>query len=142
MAAIFSCKAGQRAFEVESLKHGVFFYHVLTGLRGEAADKKGRITFAGLAAHVGQEVPNDVARLVKGGAVQNPNLKAEYTTEPLLIAKAASPAVALGDALAADLRACERAWLAEQLDRFLRAQSPAKVAAWRKAAEEDNPTSG
>ena len=112
VAAIFSCKAGQRAFEHESLKHGVFFHHVLTGLSGEAADKKGRITFASLAAHVGQEVPGDVARLVKGGAVQTPNLKAEYSSEPVLVTKAV-PALerrmTTDEQVAADLRAYERA---------------------------------
>jgi hypothetical protein len=37
VAAFFSCSAGQRAFEDADLKHGVFFYHVIQGLRGAAA---------------------------------------------------------------------------------------------------------
>ncbi len=39
VAALFSCSAGQRAFEHESLKHGVFFHHVLEGLGGKAKDE-------------------------------------------------------------------------------------------------------
>ncbi len=144
VAAIFSCKAGQRAFEVEKYRHGVFFYHVLTGLRGEAADKKGRITFAGLAAHVGQEVPSDVSRLVGGGAVQTPNLKADYTSEPVLLAKAGGvAAVSMAEALAADLRmydrALERGGGAGIID-VLDTRAGPTGATWRKAAEDGNPT--
>ncbi len=142
VAAIFSCKAGQRAFEHDDLKHGVFFHHVITGLRGEAADRKGRVTFAGLAAHVGQEVPGDVSRLVGGGAVQTPNLKAEYTTEPVLLAKAAAAAGgvrAADEQVAADLRALERAAVTELNMVYLREAGPRRLAAWRSAAEGGNP---
>lgn len=38
--ALFACKAGQEAQEDDRLKHGVFFYYVLEGLRGKA-DKQG-----------------------------------------------------------------------------------------------------
>ncbi len=135
VAAIFSCKAGQRAFEHESLKHGVFFHHVIAGLRGEAADRKGRVTFAGLAAHVGQEVPSDVARLIKNGAVQSPNLKAEYTSEPLLVPRAEGAAGKTGDPVASDLAAFERATTFGRRVEFLKQEAPAGVARWRKAAE-------
>ena len=34
--ALLSCGKKQRAFEVDTLKHGLFFHHVLEGLRGKA----------------------------------------------------------------------------------------------------------
>jgi uncharacterized caspase-like protein len=36
-AALFSCKSGERAFESPKLRHGVFFHHVLEGLKGKAS---------------------------------------------------------------------------------------------------------
>ncbi|MFN9717672.1 MAG: SUMF1/EgtB/PvdO family nonheme iron enzyme [Planctomycetota bacterium] len=36
VVALFSCAAGQEALEHDPLQHGVFFYHVLEGLRGKA----------------------------------------------------------------------------------------------------------
>jgi formylglycine-generating enzyme required for sulfatase activity len=88
VAALFSCRAGERAFESEKVGHGVFFYHVLRGLKGEAKDRKGRVTFAGLAAYVQEEVAQGdegVPKLIGGGARQSPNLKADYSTEPVLL---------------------------------------------------------
>lgn len=146
VAALFSCKAGQRAFESAKYKHGIFFHHVLAGLRGEAADKRGRVTFAGLAAHVGQEVPNDVSVLVGNGAVQTPNLKAEYASEPVLVAKVVAPLhssapddLVLAE-LRADLRAYERAFAkGGQLTPFLEREAPKKLAGWRKSAQNGVP---
>jgi uncharacterized caspase-like protein len=85
VAALFSCRAGERAFEHEQLRHGVFFYHVLRGLEGAAKDSRGRVTFAGLASYVSQEVSETVPQLVGSGAKQSPNLKADYSTEPVLL---------------------------------------------------------
>jgi sulfatase modifying factor 1 len=88
VAALFSCRAGERAFEHEKLRHGVFFYHVLEGLKGEAKDRRGRVTFAGLASYVSQEVADGdkgVPTLIGGGARQSPNLKADYSIEPVLL---------------------------------------------------------
>ncbi len=141
VAALFSCKAGQQAFEAKEYKHGVFFYHVLTGLRGEAADKKGRVTFAGLAAHVGMEVPGDVARLKKGGASQTPNLVASYTSEPVLVAKAVAGGGAATDdeRIAADFRAYERARDQGLMHKFFQTEAPRQLEVWRKGAEKGNP---
>jgi hypothetical protein len=63
-AALFSCSAGQRAFETEKLGkgHGVFFYHALEALRGKAKNAKGEVTWGALAEHVSSEVPRAVAR--------------------------------------------------------------------------------
>lgn len=85
VAALFSCRAGEMSREHDDLKHGVFFYHVLEGLRGAARNPKGNVTFAGLAAYVSEEVPDWVAKKIGEGAKQSPNLKADYSTEPVLL---------------------------------------------------------
>lgn len=86
VAALFSCSTGQRAFESDELKHGVFFHHVLRGLEGEAANRAGDVTFDGLSAHVRTQVPVDVARLVPGQR-QFPNLKADLVGVPPVLAR-------------------------------------------------------
>ena len=94
VAALFSCRAGEQAFEHDSLKHGVFFHYVLQGLRGEARDLQGTVTFAGLASYVSRRVPKDVVERIGGGAQQSPNLKADYSTEPILAQIAAGDVAA------------------------------------------------
>src|SRR4051812_629859 len=86
VAALFSCRAGGRALEGDRLKHGVFFHHVLQGLKGQAKDADGEVTFTGLAGYVMRRVSRDVPTLIGGGARQSPNLKADYSTEPVLLA--------------------------------------------------------
>ncbi|MFL5329900.1 MAG: DUF6263 family protein [Gemmataceae bacterium] len=85
VAALFSCRAGERAFEADQLKHGIFFHHVIEALKGEAAEKTGEVTFASLASLVSRRVSRDVPLLIKEGAAQSPNLKADYSTEPVLL---------------------------------------------------------
>src|SRR5207244_1283488 len=43
-AALFSCSSGQRAFETDKLRHGVFFHFVLEGLKGGAKNEEGETT--------------------------------------------------------------------------------------------------
>lgn len=61
-AIVFSCSAGQQALETKDAGggHGVFFYHVLKGLKGDAANRKGKVTWNGLISYV-QENVNDKA---------------------------------------------------------------------------------
>jgi formylglycine-generating enzyme required for sulfatase activity len=117
VAALFSCRAGERAFEHEKLGHGVFFYHVLEGLRGKARDADGEVTFAGLAAYVSRRVAREVPALVGGGARQSPNLKADYSTEPVLVASSDLQGVAADRPVPlrapfdqAKARAAQQAW--------------------------------
>ncbi|MFO0810810.1 MAG: SUMF1/EgtB/PvdO family nonheme iron enzyme [Gemmataceae bacterium] len=75
VSALFSCKAGERAYETETHKHGVFFKHVLDGLAGKAADSDDEVTWAGLVNYVSKRVPADPA--IKGvGRKQTPTLNA------------------------------------------------------------------
>jgi uncharacterized caspase-like protein len=54
-AILFSCAAGQRALETDKAGggHGVFFYHVLEALRGQAVDAEtGEVDWEDLTRHV------------------------------------------------------------------------------------------
>lgn len=50
--ALLSCDAGQQSWEFPELKHGVFTYYLIRGLRGEAADDRGKIEMDGLYKYV------------------------------------------------------------------------------------------
>lgn len=86
VAALFSCSAGQKAFEDESLKHGVFFHHVIRGLKGEARLKRrDEVTWDSLVAHVKAEVPDTVKDLFGNTTRQIPEHKGELRGETTLV---------------------------------------------------------
>jgi Caspase domain len=87
-AALFSCKSGERAFESpkRGKGHGVFFYHVLEGLKGKAKNSRGEVTWGGLVEYVTDQVSDDVPGLIGGGAKQTPELKVNPTGKsPVLV---------------------------------------------------------
>jgi hypothetical protein len=86
VGVLFSCKAGQRAFETAKLKHGLFFHFVLEGLRGKAATAEKEVTWDSLSAYVRREVPRRVEGLIGGGARQNPVAISNVDEPPLLVA--------------------------------------------------------
>lgn len=91
VAALFSCSAGQKAFEDESLKHGVFFHHVLLGLKGQAKLKnRDNVTWDGLVAYVKVEVPDTVKDLFGNTIRQIPEHKGELRGQITIIGTAAS----------------------------------------------------
>jgi hypothetical protein len=60
--ALFSCAAGEKAFENEKLKHGVFFYYLIEGLRGKAdLDGDQKIDLDELVRFTKKRVPDFVA---------------------------------------------------------------------------------
>ncbi|HEX3146582.1 MAG TPA: caspase family protein [Gemmataceae bacterium] len=77
VAALFSCSAGQRAFESDDLKHGIFFHHVLEGLGGKAENADHEVTFNALSDYVAKHVKSDVPRLIGSGATQLPHQRGE-----------------------------------------------------------------
>lgn len=80
VAALFSCSAGQRAFEHPKLKHGVFFHYVLAGLREPATrNDRGEVTWGRLADFVTEKVSREVPILVGNGAKQEPNQVADLS---------------------------------------------------------------
>jgi formylglycine-generating enzyme required for sulfatase activity len=60
-AVLFSCRSGQQSFENETLKHGLFSYCVVEGLRGEAA-KNGTVDWDSLVAHVNFRMASEELR--------------------------------------------------------------------------------
>jgi TPR repeat protein len=75
VAALFSCSAGERAYEHDHYRHGIFFYHVLEGLRGKAKNGDGDVTWDTLQAYVRQKVSADAPKLLYG-VNQTPSLNA------------------------------------------------------------------
>ncbi len=85
MAAFFSCKAGQQAFEHKDLKHGVFFHFLIEGLSGKAANRTGQVTLGGLKEYVRDEVKTYA--FSKFSEVQIPELRENSTDTIVLIEK-------------------------------------------------------
>jgi tetratricopeptide (TPR) repeat protein len=79
VAAFFSCMEGQKAYEDDELKHGVFFNFVIEGLKGEAAADEGEVTFSGLKDFVTRRV-RDYVR-AKRSATQTPDVMVNYRGE-------------------------------------------------------------
>jgi uncharacterized caspase-like protein len=86
IAALFSCSAGQRAFESSRLGggHGLFFHFVLEGLRGKAS-RENEVTWDDLSAYVKRRVPRAVTEVIGDGARQSPHLVANLTGEPAVL---------------------------------------------------------
>ena len=103
VAALFSCRAGEKAFEHAKYEHGVFFHHLLQGLKGEAKNTKGNVTFHSLAEYVQEQVAVDVPKLIGGGAHQSPNMKADLSGPSLTLIAEAVAAVA-EDALVREMK--------------------------------------
>jgi TPR repeat protein len=96
VGVLFSCAAGERAWEHEKYQHGIFFHFVLEGLRGKAKNSKGLVTFTSLSDYVSTEVAQTVEKLIGEGAKQSPNMRAEFVgPTPLLLAPAAVEAALL-----------------------------------------------
>lgn len=92
-AAFFSCSAHQQAFEDKDLQHGVFFHHVIKGLKGDADTSTatrpadGQVTLAELSENVASTT-YDYVRTKYNGAKQSPELKGEFrVTMPLIALK-------------------------------------------------------
>jgi formylglycine-generating enzyme required for sulfatase activity len=85
VGVLFSCSRGQFAFETEKIKHGVFFHHVIEGLKGAAADKEGVVSWDGLSAYVKRQVPRYVKDNFDGGAKQIPASVGNLEGESILV---------------------------------------------------------
>jgi hypothetical protein len=93
-----SCDEGQVSVEVEPLGHGLFTYHLLRGLRGEAdRDGNGRVGVSELFEFVAEEVERDAKQL---GYVQKPW---KNSTGP-------GGSTYPGGSSGADKRTCSRRW--------------------------------
>jgi formylglycine-generating enzyme required for sulfatase activity len=88
-AALLSCSAGQKSYETDKLGkgHGVFFYHVLKGLKGDAKNKAKEVTWDRLATYVKEEVPDAVTSIIGDGAQQSPHLVSNLTGKPAVLVR-------------------------------------------------------
>ncbi len=71
--ALFSCGPEEEALEMRFLPegaddyrfHGVFFWHVIEGLRGAAANRRGSVNWSDLTSYVQDEVPAYVRKAAR-----------------------------------------------------------------------------
>jgi formylglycine-generating enzyme required for sulfatase activity len=91
-ATFVSCSPGQKSYESAEAGQGFFSKYLVEGLRGKAADEKGRITITGLQQFVEHEVPRATLSEVK--AKQDPyiELKGAGTSQWVLARRAAPSA--------------------------------------------------
>jgi formylglycine-generating enzyme required for sulfatase activity len=92
-SVLLSCSQGEFSFEDKSLGrgHGVFFYHVIQGLKGAAKDRDGLVTWDGLELYVRTKVPSTVERLYgKDGGEQSPNAIGNLRGVPTTLARIVS----------------------------------------------------
>lgn len=76
--ALFSCKAGQKAFEHPPLAHGVFFYHLLDGWKGSGdLNGDGQLSYQELATYTEKKTAEYAA--VKLKVLQTPVLRNEFS---------------------------------------------------------------
>lgn len=76
--ALFSCKAGQKAFEHPPLGHGVFFYHLLDGWKGRGdLNGDGQLSYQELATYTEKKTAEYAALKLK--VLQTPVLKNEFS---------------------------------------------------------------
>src|SRR5262249_58622219 len=80
-----SCDKGQKSIEAEELRHGLFTYHLLRGLRRDGdRDGDGRVSIAELFHYVSAAVSRDARE--KFGREQTPWTSAVYTEDVILSA--------------------------------------------------------
>jgi tetratricopeptide (TPR) repeat protein len=78
VVALFSCSKGERAFEHDELKHGVFFHYVIEGLEGKAAPEgEAEVTVGDLEGYVQRQVDRFVR--ARFGASQKPERRGQVS---------------------------------------------------------------
>ncbi|MEI6233890.1 MAG: SUMF1/EgtB/PvdO family nonheme iron enzyme [Planctomycetota bacterium] len=60
IVALFSCGKGQKAYESDVFKHGIFFHFFIEGLKGACANAEGEVTLPLLEDYVTRQVPRTV----------------------------------------------------------------------------------
>jgi WD domain, G-beta repeat len=86
---LLSCSKGQRSFEPEDLKHGLFFYYVIQGFKGGAKDPKtNEVTWDDLCKYARRQVSRNLPKAIKdAGGSQTPQDFGSRTGEPFVLAK-------------------------------------------------------
>lgn len=86
-ATIYATAVGQRAYEYKERKQGYFTWALVEGLKGEAANAKGKITLASLISYLQESVPKKVLLDLGQGKIQRPYAEiGGYKADDLVIA--------------------------------------------------------
>ncbi len=91
-AILFGCAANQQSFETPRADggHGIFFYHVLEALRGEAANRRGLVTWGALVNYVRENVDFQAQEWLpdqsvgRDGTLQTPHALTNLIAVPVL----------------------------------------------------------
>ena len=84
---IASAKPNQRSWEDDSIKHGIFTYHLLEALKGKADyDNDGYVSISEVYNYLQNNVPDSVRRLSQ--SIQEPLLTGDLTKDIFLTANA------------------------------------------------------
>jgi len=135
VALLMSCSPGETAWEHDSLKHGVFFHHVIQGLNGKAKDDKGEVTWDSLRGYVKREVTVDVPKRIGDGATQTPEENGRLSGPPPVLLAAAI------DLFAGDFQAFQSARLREGSSKpYLTRTASSRIAEWKSGAVEGSPS--
>jgi sulfatase modifying factor 1 len=114
VAVLFGCRAAQKTFETRDAGggHGVFFHFVLEGLRGNAKNARGEVTWARLTEYVLEQVESETPRLMKSAdIVQTPNLIANLPgISPVLVKGGGPPAMLVAPFDERAAKARQREW--------------------------------
>jgi formylglycine-generating enzyme required for sulfatase activity len=135
IGALFSCSSEQRAFETAKLGggHGVFFHYVIEGLKGQAKNARGVVTWGGLVEYVTEQVSDEVPKVIGGGARQTPQLVANLKGKsPVLLALDNELAKALTNSLGMKLALIPAG-------KFLMGSPPGEALKPKKLDEEQHP---
>jgi tetratricopeptide (TPR) repeat protein len=85
VVALFSCTEGEVAWETDKHRHGVFFYFLIEGLKGKAANTASKVTISSLAEYVQREVGDFVKAEISAGKRQRPEMVGRFSA-PVVIA--------------------------------------------------------
>lgn len=83
VAVVFSASEREKSNDYEKLRHGAFFHFVIEGLNGDAADKDGAVTVAGLGDYLGRKV-RDYVR-AESGVPQAPEAAGHAADKTVLV---------------------------------------------------------
>ncbi len=102
IAVFFSCDAGQKAFENDELKHGIFFHHVIEGMSGRAVDQDNEVTTNSLSGYVGKRVKTTMKKF-NPDRLQQPSIDLSQIGEPMVLVES-TDSISISSHLAGEIR--------------------------------------
>ena len=92
VSILFAAKSGQKSWEAstENVKQGVMTHYMLKGMRGDAKNRRGQITWSRLVSYVREEVEYDAGRLA-GGSDRKQTPHAIINDDSIIVLKQPGP---------------------------------------------------